>query len=439
MAYFSKIIIPALILCANALYGATIVNGVPWHDDRDSIVSAHGANIIKDNGRYYMFGEFKTDSANVFTGFSCYLSADLENWRYEGIALGQQTDGRLGPGRVGERPKVLRCPATGEYVMIMHSDNLRYKDPCTAYATAKSITGPYTFQGPLLYKGKPVKKWDIGSFVDVDGTAYLLAHHGDIYRFAPDYHSLDSCMSKNVAGVGESPAMLRHKGKYYWFSSHTTSWERNDNMYVSSESLSGPWEKHELFAPQGTNTWNSQTTFILPLDSTFVFMGDRWSFPRQRSAATYVWLPIQWINGEPFLPEYFEAWDTSTLTAAKLNTKPLSKSAWQGSKPGVTKSYKINLDGNGKIYIKGSTDSASSYAEVEITDSKGEKIVETTVDFYSLAPADGLRYISPRLDKGKYTLKIKVSEMKPNWSDKKRNQFGSTGYKVNISEIGRIE
>ncbi len=199
-----------------------------------------------------MFGEFKTDSANVFTGFSCYSSADLENWRYEGIALGQQTDGRLGPGRVGERPKVLRCPATGEYVMIMHSDNLRYKDPCTAYATAKSITGPYTFQGPLLYKGKPVKKWDIGSFVDVDGTAYLLAHHGDIYRFAPDYHSLDSCMSKNVAGVGESPAMLRHKGKYYWFSSHTTSWERNDNMYVSSESLSGPWEKHELFAPQGT-------------------------------------------------------------------------------------------------------------------------------------------------------------------------------------------
>lgn len=439
MANSVKLFILFLILSVNALYGATIVNGVPWHDDRDSIVSAHGANIIKDNGRYYMFGEFKTDSANVFTGFSCYSSADLENWKYEGIALGQQADGRLGPGRVGERPKVLRCPATGEYVMIMHSDNLRYKDPCPAYATAKNITGPYTFQGPLLYKGKPVKKWDIGSFVDDDGSAYLLAHHGDIYRFAPDYHSLDSCMSKNVAGVGESPAMLRHNGKYYWFSSHTTSWERNDNMYVSSESLSGPWEKHELFAPQGSNTWNSQTTFILPLDTAFIFMGDRWSFPRQRSAATYVWLPIQWIDGEPFLPEYLEAWDTSTLTAAKLNTKSLDKSAWQGSKPGDNKTYKIRLGKAGKIYIKGSTDRGSSYAGVEITDSKGKKIVENAVDFYSLAPADGLRYISPLLPEGKYTVKVKVSQMKPNWSDKRRNQFGSTGYKVDISEIGRIE
>ena len=113
-------------------------------------------------------------------------------------------------------------------------------------------------------------------------------------------------MSRKVEGVGESPAMIRHNGRYYWFSSHTTSWERNDNMYVSSPSLSGPWEKKPLFAPRGSNTWNTQTSFILPVvnqgDTTFMYMGDRWSYPRQRSAATYVWQPLQWIDGEPFMP-----------------------------------------------------------------------------------------------------------------------------------------
>lgn len=41
----------------------TIVNGIPWYDQNGKPVSAHGANIVKDNGRYYMFGELKTDSA----------------------------------------------------------------------------------------------------------------------------------------------------------------------------------------------------------------------------------------------------------------------------------------------------------------------------------------------------------------------------------------
>lgn len=419
-----------------------IVNGVPWYDDRDSIVSAHGANIIKANGKYYMFGEFKTDSANIFTGFSCYSSPDLVNWKFERIAFKQQQDGRMGPGRVGERPKVIYSPATDEYIMVMHSDNLRYKDPCTTYATSKTVDGEYTFRGPLLYKGQLIKKWDIGTFTDHDGRSYLLVHHGDIYRFAEDCHSLDSCMSRKVEGVGESPAMLHHNGRYYWFSSHTTSWERNDNMYVSSPSLSGPWEKKPLFAPQGSNTWNTQTSFILPVvnqgDTTYMYMGDRWSFPRQRSAATYVWQPLQWIDGEPFMPEFMQAWDPATMQPAELKTSPIKGSGWTGNTPGDCKSYRIRLDRPGKIYIKGLTDDHSAYAEAIITDSRGNTIVCTSIDFYSLAAADGFRYISPQLDKGEYNLTLMVSTMKPNWSDKRRNQFGSHGYKVSVSEVGSL-
>lgn len=247
-------------------------------------------------------------------------------------------------------------------------------------------------------------------------------------------------MSRKVEGVGESPAMLHHNGRYYWFSSHTTSWERNDNMYVSSASLSGPWEKKPLFAPRGSNTWNTQTSFILPVvnqgDTTVMYMGDRWSYPRQRSAATYVWQPLQWIDGEPFMPEFMQAWSPATIQAVELHTSPLKDSEWNGKTPGDSKSYRIRLDRPGKIYIKGLTDDHSAYAEAIITDSRGNIKVRTSIDFYSLAPAEGLRYISPMLDKGEYDLTITVSTMKPNWSDKKRNLFGSHGYNVSVSEAG---
>ena len=130
------------LLCNAMLVSAqTVVNGIPWYDQNREPVSAHGANIIKDGSRYYLFGEYKTDSANVFTGFSCYSSSDLAQWRFEGMALApkaptsspegdtidpsaktkEASSGavreaalRLGPDRVGERPKVLRCPKTGE-------------------------------------------------------------------------------------------------------------------------------------------------------------------------------------------------------------------------------------------------------------------------------------------------------------------------------------
>lgn len=83
-----------------------------------------------------------------------------------------------------------------------------------------------------------------------------------------------------LKGAGESPAMLKKDGTYYWLSSQTTSWERNDNMYWTSKSLSGPWEYRGEFCPKGSLTWNSQCSFVLPLENgSFMYMGDRWSFP----------------------------------------------------------------------------------------------------------------------------------------------------------------
>lgn len=269
-----------------------IYSGVPWFDDRGNMVSAHGANIIKDKNIYYLFGEAHTDDSNAFIGFNCYSSADLYNWKFESIALPVQEKGKLGPNRVGERPKVMKCPQTGEYIMYMHADTLSYTDQFVGYATSKTITGPYVFQGPLLFNGKPIRKWDMGAFQDRDGAGYVLLHGGDIYKLSNDYKSITEQVNKSFTAGFEAPAVFRKGDTYYFLGSDLTSWEKNDNYYYTATSLKGPWVKRGIFCPEGTLTWNSQTTFVLPVegskDTTFLFMGDRWSFPKQASAATYV-------------------------------------------------------------------------------------------------------------------------------------------------------
>ena len=55
-----------------------VINGIPWFDDKGNIVNAHGACIVEENGRYYLFGEWKSDKSNAFPGFSCYYNPQIQ-------------------------------------------------------------------------------------------------------------------------------------------------------------------------------------------------------------------------------------------------------------------------------------------------------------------------------------------------------------------------
>lgn len=413
--------------------GGTVVNGIPWYDQNGNIVNAHGAGIIYDNGRYWLFGEWKSDTSNAFPGFSCYSSADLAQWRFERVVLPMQPSGLMGPERIGERVKVIKNPKTGEYMMFMHSDNLSYNDPYTCYATSKTINGEYTFRGPLMLDGKPLKRWDIGVFQDTDGAAYLLVHHGPVYKLSDDYHSIDRQVA-DVKGMGESPAMFHADGYYFMLSSNLTSWEKNDNMYHWAKSIEGPWHEGGLFCPKGTLTWNSQSTFVLPIinnnDTTFMYMGDRWSYPHQASAATYVWMPITVKGNEINIPKYWESWNTKTVepvTLGQLQTIDKGKELHAGD------SIAPSFEGE-PIYIFGKTDKHSGYAKVSIF--KGnETVYASLLDFYSKNNSEGLRMITPELPAGNYTLSIKCTSEYPVWTDKTKTVYGSDGAKATITRV----
>lgn len=467
-AFLSKLSLVAVLLLLSHISIAqkagrydAVYSGIPWYDEKGNVVSAHGANIIRDNSRYYLFGEAHTDTSNAFVGFNCYSSADLYNWKFESIALPVQPSGKLGPNRVGERPKVMKCPQTGEYVMYMHVDTLGYVDQFVGYATSKSITGPYTFKGPLLFNGKSIRKWDMGTYQDTDGSGYVLIHGGDIYKLSNDYQSATELVNKHMASGFESPAMLKKDGIYYFLGSNLTSWEKNDNNYYTATSLKGPWTARGFFAPEGTLTWNSQTSFVLPVegskDTTYMFMGDRWSYPKQASAATYVWQPFTVSGLSLSIPNYQEAWNINTSTGEatgrsiggktieNTDTKSIRYSKeWQhfSGRDTLSLSSSDVKDASFSVKFKGSriglycfSGLKNGYARIILRDKKGSALFTSIVDTYSKYPVSGLKFLSPVLPKGKYTLTVSVMGERPNWSDKRKNKYGSTGYTVALDKV----
>ena len=114
----------------------------------------------------------------------------------------------------------------------------------------------------------------------------------------------------------EAPALLKFRGCYFLFVSDCTCWSPNPARLLAADSIFGNWE--ELGNPclglgaQITNTFNSQSTFILPVQGkrdAFIFLADRWN-PQNAIDGRYVWLPIEFRHGVPMIA-WHEEWDLS--------------------------------------------------------------------------------------------------------------------------------
>lgn len=438
-----------------------IHSGTPWFDQNGQPVSAHGAGMIKEGDTWYLFGEAHRDMTNAFAGFHSYSSTDLVNWRFESVALAVQASGALGPNTVGERPKVMRSPSTGEYVMFMHADAIDYRGQFVGYATADKVTGPYTFRGPLLFNGQPIRKWDMGAFQDSDGAGYVLLHGGDIYRLSDDYRSITAHVNKAMAHGFESPALFRRGDTYYFLGSNLTGWERNDNYYYSAKALGGPWKKQGLIAPEGTLTWNSQVTFVLPVTgsegTTYMFMGDRWSYPRQYSAATYVWQPLSFDGDRLSLPTFSDAWRIDTARGVVKQAAAPAESiglddarlrlegAWQqvaaaNGMPGHRVSdardaaFSVSFTGTqATLYSVGRRD--GGYARITLHDAAGKEVLASTVDMYSQYPASSVKFVTPLLASGSYTLRAQVVGDGWYWTNKAGVRSGSRGHTISFERL----
>ncbi|MBQ2180515.1 MAG: glycosyl hydrolase family 43, partial [Prevotella sp.] len=188
------------------------------------------------------------------------------------------------------------------------------------------------------------------------------------------------------------------------------------------------------FCPEGTLTWNSQTTFVLTLpDGTPMYMGDRWSYPHQASAATYVWLPLQTEGTKLSIPTYWNAWDVRTIQPVDLSKNGVMKSVNFSSN---TIGAKTVVPFKGKrIIVTGESNPHGGYAKLTIRKQDGSACTTALLDFYAKTPEQGIRYVSPILPKDNYELEIEVTGYRSNWTDKRHNHFGTDDCYVKVSSV----
>ncbi|KAG8736439.1 hypothetical protein FRC10_009321 [Ceratobasidium sp. 414] len=293
-------LLSSLIFGSFQLASATlqIVPGAAWiASGTNQHVQAHGGGIVKEGDTYYFIGEDKLEG-EAFRSVNCYSSKNLVEWAYVGALLTRQSEGDLGPNRVVERPKVIYNSVTKQYVLYMHIDDSKYREGKLGVATGSSVCGSYTYKGS--FQPGDLASRDFTAFKDTDGKAYIFTEQRDhgltIYKMSEDYLTVDSLVHK-WDETYEAPAVIKSSsGVYFTFASGLTYWKANDNVYSTSTSLSGPWSSWKLFAPYGTHTFESQTSFVLPVgNDKFMFMGDRWD-GENLMRSTYVWLPLE-ISG----------------------------------------------------------------------------------------------------------------------------------------------
>lgn len=159
--------------------------------------------------------------------------------------------------------------------------------------------------------------------------------------------------------------MVKKNGVYFMFGSKLTGWDPNDNVYSTATKITGPWSSWKTFADSGSNTYASQTNFILPVGDNFMYMGDRW-VKDNLMRSTYIWLPLQ-ISGTTATMKNAVNW-VPNVSSGSMTSGP-SENSYEGESAQLSGGAKaISCSGcSGKSaagYIGGSTSGSVYFANV---------------------------------------------------------------------------
>lgn len=278
-----------------------IKNGGLWYDTDGKVVEAHGAGFLKENGRWYMIGEDRSDSSHP--DVNMYSTTNFIEWKFEGkIIKNGETHPDLGTNRFIERPKIMYNKETGKYVIWCHWEGANYGASEAGVFFADKITGPYKFHSGERPLG--IKSRDCNVFVDDDGAAYFIStieenQHLGFFRLADDYLSAVECTQLFKGMAREAPAIVKVDGLYYMFSSACTGWNPNQCKLTHSKNILEGWSNLENI---GDNiAYDTQPASILKIEgtkaTTYLYVGDRWMDPDLPNSKTIVF-PVTFDNGK---------------------------------------------------------------------------------------------------------------------------------------------
>ena len=358
-----------LCSCSQQEPAKPIKSGELWLDNNGTHVNAHGGGILFYDDTYYWYGDNKCDSTSAaMVGIMCYSSKNLTDWTNEGAVLPvvmNDSTSDITQGCVMERPKVIYNEKTKKFVMWFHLElkGKGYSAARSACAVSDSPTGPFKYvkslrpnAGQLPFDMTPEQKavfdtlsldnfktwwtpeWrdaiakglfvkrdleggqmarDMQLFVDDDGKAYHIFSSEDnltlhIAELSDDYMSHTGKYTRLApGGHNEAPAIFKKDGVYWLIASGCTGWDPNEARMFSAPSIWGPWTQHPnpCVGPKSEITFGGQSTYILKVPGkkdAYMFMADIWR-PKKPSDARYIWLPIQFKEGVPYV-DWMDSW-----------------------------------------------------------------------------------------------------------------------------------
>lgn len=372
-----------LIFCVWGLVMATSVGaqsleritpGQEWPDRKGEHINAHGGGLLFHEGKYYWYGENRP--ARGFTtevGVEVYSSSDLMNWEDEGVALAvsEESGHDIERGCIMERPKVVRNPKTGKFVMLFHLElkGKGYAAARVGFAESDSPVGPFRFIRSLrpnagkwptdfsrrdIRKAKKLKEtdykewwtpeWreaireglllardvpggqmsrDMTVYVDDDGKAYHIYSAEEnltlnLAELTDDYLDYTGRYVRIApGGQNEAPTIFKRDGVYWMITSGCTGWAPNEARMFKAASLWGPWEQlpSPFVGKDAKKSFHTQGTYIFKVEGTedgFVFMADRWN-PQSLKNSRHIWLPIDFeADGTPVI-RWVDSWSPKDL------------------------------------------------------------------------------------------------------------------------------
>ena len=346
-----------------------ITPGQEWPDRKGEHINAHGGGLLFHEGKYYWYGENRP--ARGFTtevGVEVYSSSDLMNWEDEGVALAvsEEAGHDIERGCIMERPKVVRNPKTGKFVMLFHLElkGKGYAAARVGFAESDSPVGPFRFIRSLrpnagkwptdfsrrdIRKAKKLKEadykewwtpeWreaireglllardvpggqmsrDMTVYVDEDGKAYHIYSAEEnltlnLAELTDDYLDYTGRYVRIApGGQNEAPTIFKRDGVYWMITSGCTGWAPNEARMFKAASLWGPWEQlpSPFVGKDAKKSFHTQGTYIFKVEGTedgFVFMADRWN-PQSLKNSRHIWLPIDFeADGTPVI-RWVDSW-----------------------------------------------------------------------------------------------------------------------------------
>lgn len=346
-----------------------ITPGQEWPDRKGEHINAHGGGLLFHEGKYYWYGENRP--ARGFTtevGVEVYSSSDLMNWEDEGVALAvsEEAGHDIERGCIMERPKVIRNPKTGKFVMLFHLElkGKGYAAARVGFAESDSPVGPFRFIRSLrpnagkwptdfsrrdIRKAKKLKEadykewwtpeWreaireglllardvpggqmsrDMTVYVDDDGKAYHIYSAEEnltlnLAELTDDYLDYTGRYVRIApGGQNEAPTIFKRDGVYWMITSGCTGWAPNEARMFKAASLWGPWEQlpSPFVGKDAKKSFHTQGTYIFKVEGTedgFVFMADRWN-PQSLKNSRHIWLPIDFeADGTPVI-RWVDSW-----------------------------------------------------------------------------------------------------------------------------------